>query len=157
MPKSKIERSNRRADEMELLSEISSFPSKAGYSTGLVLNTNGRLQGLPTKIQFGVEDKDYDYRLLFPARIPVFSLREKKWGWVLVESLTEIIWNKAAFNALQFNPGTKNLLKKLVTGHASGKISSFDDVVPGKGKGLLFLLQGYVFKLDSAPELTDAI
>jgi hypothetical protein len=157
MPKSKIEQRSQTADEMELLAEFSPRSSKVDSSIGLVLDTNGRLPGLPTKIQFGVEDKDYDYRLFFPARIPAFGLKEKKWGWVLVDHLTPITWNETAFNALQFNPGTKKLLKKLVTGHATGKISPFDDVVPGKGKGLLVLLQGYVFKLGFVPGLTDAL
>lgn len=81
-----------------------------------------------------------DFQLLFPALIPAFGLKGKKWLWVLSDKLEDIKWNMAAFEALQLEGGTKDLIQALVRGHKSK--AAFDDVIPGKGQGLVFLLHG---------------
>lgn len=82
------------------------------------------------------------FELLFPALIPAFGLKSKAWRWVLTDGLSDVKWNTTAFEALQLEGGTKDLIQALVRGHKSK--ASFDDVVPGKGQGLVFLLHGWV-------------
>jgi hypothetical protein len=83
-----------------------------------------------------------DQYILFPARIPGYALREKTWGWLLLDKLKPIKWNDSAFKSLQMEEGKKRLISSLIKGHQDGLGSSFDDIVSGKGKGLIFLLHG---------------
>ncbi|KAI5457607.1 hypothetical protein BGZ63DRAFT_427648 [Mariannaea sp. PMI_226] len=87
---------------------------------------------------YGISDEDF--QLLFPALIPAFGLKTKEWRWLLSDQLHDINWNTSAFESLQLEGGTKHLIQALVRGHKSK--ASFDDVVPGKGQGLIFLLHG---------------
>ncbi|KAJ5717345.1 hypothetical protein N7488_002991 [Penicillium malachiteum] len=70
-----------------------------------------------------------NFALLFPALVPSFDLKEKTWEWVLSDKLEPL------------NPMTKTLVQTLVKGHRTGK-AVFDDVIQGKGQGLIFLLHG---------------
>jgi hypothetical protein len=81
--------------------------------------------------------------LLFPARLPAFSLEEKAWGWLLVDLLEPVKWKSLPFESLQMEHKTKRLIKSLVMGHKNKKDPVFDDVIEGKGQGLIFLLHGY--------------
>ncbi|KAI0184387.1 hypothetical protein EV127DRAFT_464469 [Xylaria flabelliformis] len=81
------------------------------------------------------------FKLLFPAMIPGFGLRNKKWWWLIADDLQDVNWNTAAFRTLQLEPGTKDLVQSLVRGHKHKSIM-FDDVMSGKGQGLIFLLHG---------------
>ncbi|KAL3962402.1 hypothetical protein ACCO45_003925 [Purpureocillium lilacinum] len=87
--------------------------------------------------EFGISKDCVD--LLFPAEVPVFALKEKKWMWALSDSLRPPEWNKTAFDSLQMKVETKKLIEGLVRGHME---VSFDDVIQGKGQGLIFLLHG---------------
>ncbi|KAK3400817.1 hypothetical protein B0T20DRAFT_451525 [Sordaria brevicollis] len=82
-----------------------------------------------------------EFGLLFPALVPVFGLRDKKWWWVLSDELRDIEWNRKAFHSLQHDQMTKDMVEALVKGHKSKGVA-FDDVIAGKGQGLIFLLYG---------------
>ena len=84
-----------------------------------------------------------EFRLLFPALVPVFGLRDKKWWWALSDELQDVEWNHKAFQSLQHDQMTKDMVEALVKGHKSKGVI-FDDVIAGKGQGLIFLLHGYV-------------
>ncbi|KAK1832647.1 hypothetical protein QBC39DRAFT_347835 [Podospora conica] len=88
----------------------------------------------------GVPEKNL--MLLFPGLLPAFGLKSKKWRWVLADKLEDVVWSKAAFEFLQLNQGTKRLVQCLVEGHKDSVTMGFDDVVAGKGQGLIFLLHG---------------
>ncbi|KAF4536857.1 uncharacterized protein LTHEOB_11864 [Lasiodiplodia theobromae] len=85
--------------------------------------------------------KEEDLLLLCPARIPAYALKAKEWGWVLLDELQEVCSSSDAFDSLQVDADTKSLIKSLVHGH-SVQTDDFDDVIPGKGKGLVLLLGG---------------
>ncbi|KAI9732004.1 MAG: hypothetical protein M1834_004455 [Cirrosporium novae-zelandiae] len=104
---------------------------------GLAVGENDRLPGL-----FKEVGKGYNPLLFFPTRIPRIGLGEKDWSWLEVEKLQCIRWGDKAFQALQMKAETKSLMVALVKGHHSGNLSSFNGVVPSKGKGLMFLLTG---------------
>ncbi|KAK3296663.1 uncharacterized protein B0H64DRAFT_440167 [Chaetomium fimeti] len=82
--------------------------------------------------------------LLFPALVPAFGLKSKRWRWVLADRLVEVAWSKKAFESLRLRLSTKQLIQCLVEGHKDSVNTGFDDVVAGKGQGLIFLLHGDV-------------
>jgi transcriptional regulator with AAA-type ATPase domain len=58
-----------------------------------------------------------------------------------VESITDVTWNKDAFNQLVASKDTKELIQAVVTAHGQ-RVTSAPDIIEGKGKGLLILLHG---------------
>ncbi|CAH0039558.1 unnamed protein product [Clonostachys solani] len=91
--------------------------------------------------KFKITGDDFD--LLYPALVPAFSLKEKKWQWLLTDRLQDVKWNTLAFNSLQLDTVTKDLIEALIKGHKDKTTTVFDDVIPGKGQGLIFLLHGH--------------
>ncbi|KAK4445674.1 hypothetical protein QBC34DRAFT_412900 [Podospora aff. communis PSN243] len=83
-----------------------------------------------------------DFELIFPALVPAFGLKEKGWQWILADRLEMVTWNTTAFDSLQLDPVTKDLIKALIRGHKVKTANIFDDVIKGKGQGLIFLLHG---------------
>jgi len=84
----------------------------------------------------------HDFELLFPALVPAFGLKSKGWTWLLSDLLEDVGWSLEAFSSLQLERSTKHLVASLVKGHKSKLATVFDDVIPGKGQGLVFLLHG---------------
>jgi MoxR-like ATPase len=58
-----------------------------------------------------------------------------------VDDIKEIEYNKTAFDDLVLPQAQKTLARSLINDHAQGS-STYDDVIDGKGKGLIFLLHG---------------
>jgi hypothetical protein len=83
-------------------------------------------------------DEDF---MMFHFAMPGFSLSEKRWCWFYVDSITDIVFDDGAFDALLLPAKQKRLIRALTTKHTSGK-DSFDDLIHGKGKGCIFLLHG---------------
>lgn len=82
-------------------------------------------------------------RLVCPPRIFGFDVRQKLWAQLLVEPVREIDQEDKgqAFKKLVLASKTKELLKTLVLEHAKNQ-SPLDDLIPGKGNGLIVLLHG---------------
>ncbi|KAI1127960.1 P-loop containing nucleoside triphosphate hydrolase protein [Nemania abortiva] len=70
-----------------------------------------------------------------------FALKEKKWGWFEVDLIQDVEFDESSFDSLILQGGIKEILYALVKSHKS-RDSEFDDVIKGKGKGLIFLLHG---------------
>ncbi|KIJ50942.1 hypothetical protein M422DRAFT_27065 [Sphaerobolus stellatus SS14] len=68
-----------------------------------------------------------------------FCFGVKQWGGFAIERLGDVQWNDKAFHSLVLDPKQKTLILALVRQHAT---SQFDDVIAGKGKGLVGLLAG---------------
>ncbi|KAK0639480.1 hypothetical protein B0T16DRAFT_361024 [Cercophora newfieldiana] len=83
-----------------------------------------------------------NFNLLFPACVPAFGLKSKGWIWVMTDGLEDVVWNSTAFQSLQYDQDTKDLVHALITGHKRGLKTGFDDLIAGKGQGLVFLLHG---------------
>ncbi|KAG8157931.1 hypothetical protein KVR01_012203 [Diaporthe batatas] len=79
--------------------------------------------------------------MLCNTRVRGYSLKLKKWGEFDVDSVREIVWNDKAFPSLMLPNGYKDLILSFVEGQASNK-NSFDDIIEGKGLGLIMLLVG---------------
>jgi hypothetical protein len=71
-----------------------------------------------------------------------FSFTEKSWFEFAVSDVNEIIWNNEAFETLVLPKDHKELVKAQVKSHKFHAAETIDDVIQGKGKGLVFVLHG---------------
>lgn len=70
-----------------------------------------------------------------------YALDIKRWGIFNIDCVDAMEFNSKAFHGLMFEESKKRLISSLVVQHGSGD-DDFDDVIKGKGKGLIFLLYG---------------
>ena len=69
---------------------------------------------------------------------------------ILIDNIRPVTWNKTAFDRLVLPPQTKELVKALVTVRTSqrgakqglGLAGTREDIIAGKGNGLIMLLHG---------------
>ncbi|KAK3311084.1 P-loop containing nucleoside triphosphate hydrolase protein [Chaetomium strumarium] len=80
------------------------------------------------------------YQMLARSRTRGYSLKFKKWLDFFVEQITEVQWNSNAFERLVLPPDQKELILAFSESQLAG--SNFDDVIQGKGKGIICLLSG---------------
>ncbi|OCL02005.1 P-loop containing nucleoside triphosphate hydrolase protein [Glonium stellatum] len=85
-----------------------------------------------------LDDNDF---LICNSTMPGFLFVEKKWGLFNVEHITDIEYNSNAFNSLLLDEEQKQMILSLVKVHTN-EMLSFDDVIKGKGRGMIFLLHG---------------
>lgn len=71
-----------------------------------------------------------------------FAFSEKQWLEFTISGVREIEWNEGAFESLVIPPDRKSIVKALVSSHKFHPAQTIDDVVQGKGKGLVFVLHG---------------
>jgi len=67
-----------------------------------------------------------------------FSFSAKKWGELVVENLTPVVFDEHAFESLVLPTEKKSLIRALVENCGD----SFSDIITGKGGGCIFLLHG---------------
>ncbi|KAI0178638.1 hypothetical protein GGR52DRAFT_264721 [Hypoxylon sp. FL1284] len=79
--------------------------------------------------------------ITMPSFIPAFSLVNRSWGFVDVDGVDDIQWNKKAYDNLQMDHRQKESVRRLVSTHRISP-AGFDDFISGKGRGLVFLLHG---------------
>ncbi|PHH89222.1 hypothetical protein CDD83_6475 [Cordyceps sp. RAO-2017] len=79
--------------------------------------------------------------MLCNTHVRGYSLKLKKWGEFEVEGIRDISWNDAAYPNLMLPSGYKNLVESFVGGHTRDK-RAFDDIIEGKGLGVVMLLAG---------------
>ncbi|KAJ5730095.1 uncharacterized protein N7483_004603 [Penicillium malachiteum] len=83
-------------------------------------------------------------RLIASPMVHGYSLKEKEWFPLYVEYTKEIEWSTDAFESLVPIRGQEDL-KDLLLGVAiaqSQKNDIFDDIIPGKGQGIIMQLSG---------------
>ena len=73
--------------------------------------------------------------------VRAFSLRNKRWLEMEVTKLGNIVWNDDAFATLVLPEGNKDILLALAVTQAKFG-QTFDDVISGKGQGMVILLDG---------------
>ncbi|KAI0593002.1 hypothetical protein F4775DRAFT_597652 [Biscogniauxia sp. FL1348] len=84
---------------------------------------------------------DEEYLIASPVVLG-FAFPEKLWLEFTVSGVKEISWNKGAYDSLVLEPKTKDIVKALVESHKYHAAESIDDVIQGKGKGLVTVLHG---------------
>ena len=82
-----------------------------------------------------------DHFLICNRAMPGFSLAKKQWCYFNVDCIEDVELNSRAFDRLLLADGQKEMIRSLVQVHTS-EMSDFDDVIKGKGKGMVFLLHG---------------
>ncbi|KAL8408299.1 hypothetical protein RB594_006918 [Gaeumannomyces avenae] len=87
------------------------------------------------------EFSDEEYLTASPVVLG-FSFAEKLWLEFTVSGIKDIQWNEAAYESLVLEPKTKDIVKALVESHKYHAAESIDDVIVGKGKGLVAVLHG---------------
>lgn len=70
-----------------------------------------------------------------------YALKTKQWLSFFVDEVKPIVWNGSAFGNLVLPPAQKELIRAFVSAQTKYK-DSFDDVISGKGKGIIMLLSG---------------
>ena len=74
-------------------------------------------------------------------KVAGFAFSQKRWCLFNVGRVQDIVYNMEAFEFLRLPEGQKEIILSLVEGHNDGNLV-FDDVIKGKGKGMVFLLYG---------------
>ncbi|KAK4610520.1 hypothetical protein CLAFUW4_14220 [Fulvia fulva] len=75
------------------------------------------------------------------AMVRGFSFAEKRWLDFFVDKLLDAAWNPNCFEQLVLPQTQKDLVQALVANHVQQR-NDFDDIVKGKGKGLIMVLHG---------------
>ncbi|KAF2728325.1 P-loop containing nucleoside triphosphate hydrolase protein [Polyplosphaeria fusca] len=70
-----------------------------------------------------------------------YSLKTKNWATFLVDNVHEIVWDDRAFDSLVLPPGYKDLILSFTANQNSSE-TLIDDVIEGKGQGIVMLLTG---------------
>jgi hypothetical protein len=84
---------------------------------------------------------DEEYLIASPVVLG-FAFSEKMWLEFTVSGVKDIIWNTGAYESLVLPSNTKDIVKALVESHTHHAAESIDDVIQGKGKGLVAVLHG---------------
>ena len=82
-----------------------------------------------------------DHLLLCCATLRGYSMKNKKWLEFSIGSVRDIKFNEHAFESLVLPEDNKELILALTESQAKNK-ESFDDIIQGKGKGMIMLLSG---------------
>ncbi|RFU78686.1 p-loop containing nucleoside triphosphate hydrolase [Trichoderma arundinaceum] len=85
-----------------------------------------------------MSDQEY---LICTNKVAGYSLSDKKWGYFRVDLVHEVEFNEAAFGSLILDTQIKQQIQSLVQVYSHQDLQ-FDDVIRGKGRGMVFLLHG---------------
>lgn len=85
--------------------------------------------------------KDEEYLIASPVVLG-FSFNEKLWLEFTVSGVKEIVWNEGAYDSLVLEDNAKDIVKAMVRSHKYHAADSIDDVIQGKGKGMVAVLHG---------------
>jgi ATPase family associated with various cellular activities (AAA) len=89
------------------------------------------------------EDFFTDDELLIASPVVLgFAFSEKLWLEFTVSGIRDVEWNEGAYDSLVIPDNHKSIVKSLVTSHKFSAAKNIDDVISGKGKGLVAVLHG---------------
>lgn len=94
--------------------------------------------------QDGTAERQFDDEELLIASPVVlgFAFSEKLWLEFTVSGINDIDWNEGAFSSLVLPENQKSIVKALVESHTFQASRNIDDVIQGKGRGLVAVLHG---------------
>lgn len=102
--------------------------------------TNGKAAQTTTN-DFTTPDLTETQLLISTPALRGYSLKDKKWLDFYIPSITSITWNTDAFASLVAPPDQKELILAFAQSQLQNQ-STFDDVIQGKGRGIIMLLSG---------------
>ncbi len=80
-------------------------------------------------------------QLICQSKLRGYSLKAKRWLDFFVDLVSDISWNDAAFDSLVLPCDQKELIMSFAEAQVQNR-QTFDDVIEGKGKGIIMLLSG---------------
>lgn len=84
-----------------------------------------------------------DDRLIAADAVRGYSMTAKRFLELNLDNISPITWNSQCFEELALDAGTKKTVQALVSTHSQrNKDDGFDDIVKGKGQGLVCVLHG---------------
>jgi DNA polymerase III delta prime subunit len=108
----------------------------------------GKELALPEKLETISSDPEKgrvftEEELLIASSVVLgFAFSEKAWLEFSLSGIHEIDWNESAYESLVLPKNQKHVVKALVSSHKFHAAETIDDVVQGKGRGLVFVLHG---------------
>lgn len=113
------------------------------------INSDAEEEGVAPKEKFdslaqrSKEDSFTDDELLIASPVVLgFAFSEKLWLEFTVSGICDVEWNEGAYSSLVLPENHKSIVKSLVTSHKFSAAKNIDDVISGKGKGLVAVLHG---------------
>ncbi|RAQ66963.1 AAA family ATPase [Aspergillus flavus] len=97
-----------------------------------------------TRIEGCTKTLSDEQRLLATPILRGYSLKDKRWLEFYLEGVRDIVWDSQAFDSLVL-PAEQQRLKGLILAIAkaqSKQMDTFDDIVQGKGRGVIIQLSG---------------
>lgn len=82
-----------------------------------------------------------DKLLLCTSTLKGYALKNKKWMTFSIENVKEMKWNEKAFDSLVLPEDHKDLILALTESQSQNR-EAFDDIIQGKGMGMIMLLSG---------------
>ncbi|KAK0651056.1 P-loop containing nucleoside triphosphate hydrolase protein [Cercophora newfieldiana] len=98
------------------------------------------------KAMLALEEKEPHLMYMLPL-IEGYALKNKLWVSFYVEDLREMVWNDEAYDHLVYDEQQKDLVMSFVENHGAAaekrrQNKVLQDVIAGKGEGLILLLSG---------------
>ncbi|CAJ2512490.1 Uu.00g055050.m01.CDS01 [Anthostomella pinea] len=84
---------------------------------------------------------DEQYLITSPV-VMGFAFCGKKWLEFTVSDIKDITWNGSAYDDLVMQARNKELVEALIRSHNDHAAERMDDIIAGKGRGLVFVLHG---------------
>jgi adenylate kinase family enzyme len=81
------------------------------------------------------------HHMLCRSRTRGYSLQVKEWLEFFIDPICEIKWNKQAFDSLVLPEDQKEMVLAFSESQVQNR-NAFDDVIAGKGRGIIMLLSG---------------
>lgn len=98
------------------------------------------------RIEGDVSEKEREFteeELLIASPVVLgFAFSEKLWLEFTISGISDIEWDVEAFDSLVLPGNQKSIVKALVESHTFHAAENIDDVIQGKGKGLVAVLHG---------------
>ena len=82
-----------------------------------------------------------DKLVLCTSTLKGYALKNKKWMTFSIENVKEMKWNEKAFDSLVLPEDHKRLILGLTESQSQNR-EAFDDIIQGKGMGMIMLLSG---------------
>lgn len=79
--------------------------------------------------------------LICSHTISGFSLANKRWCFFLLDAIQDLKYNTRAFELLLLAPPQKKMIHSLIKIYKDDRLD-FDNIIKGKGKGMIFLFHG---------------
>ena len=83
-----------------------------------------------------------DQLLICSSSLKGYSMNNKSWLTFSIELVKPIKWNDTAFSSLVLPGDHKDLILALARAQMEKHTNTFDDVIEGKGRGMIMLLSG---------------